>query len=86
MFDSFNANGAADEIKRLEPNRDFLEKITASPGGEILESDKPDEFVARLPGMEAPETRTWPRSLWHISLVFLLVLECLAKIYHQVEQ
>jgi hypothetical protein len=86
VFDSFNANGAADEIKLLEPNRDFLEKMVASPRGEVLESDKLDEFAARLPEIEAPETRTLSRSLWHTPLVFLLVLECLAKICHQVAQ
>ena len=73
-------------MKRLVPNRDLLEKIAASPGGESLETDKLDEFAARLPVMEAPETRTWSRSLWHTPLVSLLVLECVAKIYHQVEQ
>ena len=71
-------NGAANEFKRLEPNRDLLEKIAASTGGEVLESDKLDKFAARLPKMEAPETRTWSRSLWHTPLVFLLVLACFA--------
>lgn len=60
--------------------------MAASPGGKVLESDKLDEFAARLPGIEPPETRTLSRSLWHPPLVFLLVLECLAKIYQQAEQ
>ncbi|MDA7881210.1 hypothetical protein N9A94_02805 [Akkermansiaceae bacterium] len=72
------ANGAADEFKRLEPNREFLKSIAESTGGELLEPDQLDDFAARLPKMEAPETRTWSRSLWHTPLVFLLVLGCFA--------
>ena len=72
------SNGAADEFRRLEPNRDLLAAIAEGTGGEVLEPDQLDEFAARLPQMEAPETRTWSRSLWHTPLVFLMVLACFA--------
>ena len=72
-------NGAADEFKRLEPNRELLKKIAESTGGELLEPDQLDQFALRLPKMDAPETRTWSRSLWHTPFVFLLVLGCFAS-------
>ncbi|MCP5114625.1 MAG: hypothetical protein GY953_27670 [bacterium] len=76
--DGWAPNGAADEFKRLEPNRALLESIAAKTGGEVLEPDDLKEFAARLPTLEAPETRTWSRSLWHTPPVFLLVLACFA--------
>lgn len=72
------SNGAADEFKRLEPNRDLLATIAESTGGELLEPHQLAQFASRLPKMDAPETRTWSRSLWHTPLVFLLVLGCFA--------
>ena len=77
-IEGWAANGAADEFRRLKPDRDLLKKIAESTGGEVLEPDQLDKFAARLPKMEAPETRTWSRSLWHTPLVFLLVLACFA--------
>lgn len=72
------SNGAADEFKRLKPNRDLLEEIADATGGEVLEAGQLEDFADRLPKMEAPETRTWSRSLWHTPLVFLIVLGCFA--------
>ena len=71
-------NRAADEFKRLAPNRALLESIAAATGGDVLEARDLESFAARLPSMEAPETRTWSRSLWHTPPVFLLVLGCFA--------
>lgn len=72
------SNGAADEFKRLEPNRELLQEIARATGGEVLEASQLADFADRLPKMEAPETRTWSRSLWHTPLVFLIVLGCFA--------
>jgi hypothetical protein len=76
--DGWAPNGAADEFKRLEPNRALLESIAATTGGEVLEASALEDFAERLPTMEAPETRTWSRSLWHTPPVFLMVLGCFA--------
>jgi len=76
--DGWAPNGAADEFKRLAPNRTLLESIAAATGGELLEARDLESFAERLPSMEAPETRTWSRSLWHTPPVFLLVLGCFA--------
>ena len=76
--DGWAANGAADEFGRLEPNRELLASIAKNTGGELLEPGDLKKFAARLPKMEAPETRTWSRSLWHTPVVFLLVLGCFA--------
>jgi len=72
------ANGPADEFNRLEPNRELLGAIAEKTGGQIIEVRDLDRFAARLPKMEAPETRTWSRSLWHTPYIFLLVLGCFA--------
>ena len=76
--DGWAANGAADEFKRLEPNRELLEALAKNTGGEVLEPGDLEKFASRLPKMDAPETRTWSRSLWHTPPVFLLVLACFA--------
>lgn len=76
--DGWAPNAAADEFKRLEPNRALLESIANATGGEVLKANDLEQFAARLPSMEAPETRTWSRSLWHTPPVFLLVLGCFA--------
>jgi uncharacterized membrane protein len=76
--DGWAPNGAADEFKRLEPNRALLESIAATTGGEVLEASALEDFAERLPTMEAPEMRTWSRSLWHTPPVFLMVLGCFA--------
>ncbi|NNM29149.1 MAG: hypothetical protein HKO57_06485 [Akkermansiaceae bacterium] len=76
--DGWAANGAADEFRRLEPNRDLLEAIAAATGGEVLDAGGLAKFASRLPGMGAPEMRTWSHSLWHTPAVFLAVLGCFA--------
>lgn len=76
--DGWVANAAADEFRRLVPDRALLSHIAELTGGELIESDELADFARRLPRMELPETRTWARSLWHSPLVFLLVLACFA--------
>lgn len=76
--DGWAPNGAADEFKRLEPNRTLLESIAEATGGSVLEPADLSKFADRLPSMDAPETRTRSSSLWHTPPVFLLVLACFA--------
>lgn len=76
--DGWVSNGAADEFNRLEPNRAMLETIAARTGGRVLEAGELASFAGELPKMDAPEKRTWSRSLWHTPPVFLLVLACFA--------
>ena len=72
------SNSAADEFRRLEPDRELLESLARRTGGEVLEPRDLDRFAGRLPAMGAPETRTWSRSLWHTPFVFMIVLGCFA--------
>ncbi|MEM0896025.1 MAG: hypothetical protein AAGJ79_04000 [Verrucomicrobiota bacterium] len=76
--DGWASNGAADEFKRLEPNRALLESIAEQTGGEVLQPEDLDSFAKRLPDLGAPETRTKTRSLWHTPYIFLLVIACFA--------
>ncbi|MEM9479810.1 MAG: hypothetical protein AAGA58_09185 [Verrucomicrobiota bacterium] len=76
--DGWASNGAADEFKRLEPNRALLQSIADETGAEVLNPDDLRSFAKRLPELGAPETRTKTRSLWHTPYVFLLVMACFA--------
>ena len=73
----FTAEPAADEFKRLQPNRDLLEEIAQRSGGEVLELDGLEEFVSSLPNRKVPVVEPWVYPLWHQPLVFLLAIGCL---------
>ena len=76
--DGWAENAAADEFKRLEPNRALLESLASATGGEVLAPGDLKKFAQRLPTLDVPETRTRTRALWHTPFLFLLVLGCFA--------
>ncbi len=72
------AQPAADEFARLEPDRDYLKMIAARTGGEVVDGDRLEAFVAGLAARDAPITEPWSSPLWHHPLYFLIALTCLA--------
>ncbi len=73
----WTAQPAADEFRRLAPNRDLLARIARETGGEVIPMDGLDRFVADLPTREVPSMEPWAHPLWHHTAVFLLVFLCL---------
>jgi len=71
------AQPAADEFARLTPDRDFLATLASKTGGEVVDGDKLDSFVASLPARRAPITEQWTSPLWHNPFYFLIAAVCL---------
>lgn len=72
----WTADPAADEFRSLKPNRGLLEKIAKQSGGEMVGSDRLNEFAKSMPNRSVPITETWSFPLWHTSVVFLFALAC----------
>ena len=71
------AQPAAEEFARLTADRDFLQELASSTGGEIVDPDAIETFVADLPTRAAPVTEPWTAPLWHHPLYFLIAIGCL---------
>jgi uncharacterized membrane protein len=67
---------AADEFRSLKPNRALLETIAKQTGGDLIEANELQTFVATLPNRKAPITENWSKPIWHNPIVFLLALAC----------
>jgi uncharacterized membrane protein len=72
------AQPAADEFVCLIPNHDFLATLASKTGGEVLDGDRLDSFVASLPARKAPITEQWTSPLWHNPFYFLVAVVCLS--------
>ncbi len=72
------AQPAADEFARLQPDRDFLQTIASKTGGEVVNGDRLESFVASLESRDAPITEPWTSPLWHQPLYFLIAIACLS--------
>jgi hypothetical protein len=72
------AQPAADEFARLTPDRDFLATLASKTGGELVDGDSLDSFVASLPSRKAPITEQWMSPLWHQPFYFLIAIVCLS--------
>jgi len=72
------AQPLADEFARLEPDRDYLKSLAAGTGGEVVDGDRLEAFVAGLSSRDAPITEPWSSPLWHQPLYFLVAIACLA--------
>jgi uncharacterized membrane protein len=71
------AQPASDEFARLEPDREYLRTIATKTGGELVDGDRLDAFVASLPSRHAPITEPWTSPLWHQPLYLLIAIACL---------
>jgi uncharacterized membrane protein len=69
---------AEEEFRSLKPNRNALEQVAKSTGGEIVAWEKIDKFVETLPRRNAPVSESWTTPLWHKAGVFLFALCCFA--------
>ena len=72
----WTSDPAAEEFHSLKPNSGLLERIAKQSGGEMIESDKLNEFAQSMPNRTVPITETWSFPLWHTSVVFLFALVC----------
>ncbi|QDU89291.1 hypothetical protein Pla175_26800 [Pirellulimonas nuda] len=71
------AEPLADEFRRLRVNRPLLEDIAARTGGQVVELDELDGFVAGLEQRKMPVTETWINPLWHHPAFFTFAIACL---------
>jgi hypothetical protein len=69
---------AADEFRRLSPDREALETLARQTGGETVEVDDLESFASSLAARPAPETVQTLYPLWHTPWVFLIAISCLA--------
>lgn len=68
---------ATEEFRQLRGNGALLARIAAESGGEVVELDDLDRFVAGLPNRKIPIVETWSWPLWHQWTVLALALSCL---------
>ena len=68
---------AAEEFRDLKPNRALLEQLARATGGQTVEADKIEPFVATLPTRHAEITEPHIRPAWHQPWVFALAICCL---------
>ena len=71
------AQPAADEFARLTPDREYLATLATKTGGEVVDGDRLDSFVASLPSRKVPITEQWTSPLWHNPFYFLIAVVCL---------
>jgi uncharacterized membrane protein len=66
-----------EEFRTLTVNRPLLERIAKESGGEVIDLDSLDSFVAGLPNRKIPLTESWTYPLWHQWPIFMIALACL---------
>ena len=69
---------AADEFRRLEPDRAALQELAKQSGGETVELDELDSFATSLAARPVPETLQTLYPLRHTAWLFALAVVCLA--------
>lgn len=73
----WTAEPAAQEFRNLSPNRDLLERLAEATGGELVQADHVDSFVATLPMRDVQITEPYVSPFWHQPWVFLVAIACL---------
>lgn len=66
-----------EEFREPEVNRELLDTLASATGGEVVEAEELDDFVASLKSRPMPVEEAWTMPLWDQPLVFLIVLGCL---------
>ena len=67
------------EFARINPNRALLTDLATQTGGEVIEADELDQFVAGLASRKVPLTEEWTTPLWHQPWIFMLAIGCLVS-------
>jgi uncharacterized membrane protein len=73
----WTAEPAADEFRRLTPDRQLMQQLAERTGGEVIALSDLPRFVADLPNRRMPVTEPWIYPLWHQMWVFLFAAACL---------
>ena len=68
---AWTRNPAADELLRLRPRREWLRRLAARTGGDVVEVEALDQLPERIPHPTVRVTETKVTSLWHLPIVFL---------------
>jgi uncharacterized membrane protein len=68
---------AVEEFQATGINTELLNALASESGGEVIDADELDEFVAGLQSRPMPVMEAWTMPLWDQPLVFLIVLCCL---------
>ncbi len=71
-------NTAGREFHSIKPNRTLLKTIADKTGGEIVDAEDLDSFVASLPTKKSPVMEMSVEPLWDRWWVFAIALFCLA--------
>ena len=70
---------ATEEFRTLRPNRELLTRIADETGGEVIELNDLDRFVATLPNRKVPVTEQKITPVWHTWVVFMLAVGLLGS-------
>ncbi|MCC6509907.1 MAG: hypothetical protein IT423_12420, partial [Pirellulaceae bacterium] len=73
----WTAEPSAMEFRSLVPNLAELTSLAKDSGGEVIDIDQLDTFVASLPTRQVPITETRLEPLWHRTSWLLLTVMCL---------
>jgi hypothetical protein len=65
---------AADEFRSLTPNKSLLNNLAEATGGEVVEAEHLQKFVASLSTRKVPVMENWKSPLWQQVPVFLLAI------------
>ncbi len=69
--------GAADEFRQMNANRDALERIAKESGGRVVAVSELDRFVKLIPNNRSMITETKVYPWWHHWTVFAAAVTCL---------
>jgi uncharacterized membrane protein len=68
------ADPAAQEFRRVAPNRELLDRIAEETQGKIVELSELESFTSTLASRSAPLVETTTSPLWHHPLVWLMII------------
>ena len=69
---------AAEEFASISPNVGFLQELARKTGGEIIPSEKLEQFASSLEKRQAPVMEAWSYPVWHTPVLFAFALLCFA--------
>lgn len=68
-----------EELKKFKPNLEWLSQLAEETGGQVLDPDELNAFVASLPNRKLPKTETAIFPLWHHITFFWIAIICLVS-------